>query len=149
MRKGLTAETRAVEDIFHRTDVLWLALADADGPYCVPLNFAHKGNTLYVHSGMRGRKYEALCSGAPLSFSCAADMERKDGKEDACDYGYRFKSVVGFGVPRKLQGEEARSALDVLTLKFAGEPMPYKEKALAATAVFAIDMDSVTARLKE
>jgi len=149
MRKGITDNPAAVIEILENADVLWLALHDREGSYSVPVNFAHKDGILYVHSGCKGRKFEALCNGAPLSFSCASSMEPKDGGDSACNYGYRFKTVIGFGSPKRLKEDEAIKGLDTLTVKFAGKLLPYKEKALAATAVFAIDIASATARIKD
>lgn len=148
MRKGLTSDQAVTDDILDRSQTIWLALNDADGPYCVPVSFAHQGNTLFIHSSAKGRKFDALAGGSSLSFSCAVDMEPKHG-DKACSFGYRFKSVVGFGRPRRLEGEDARHALEAIVRKFAGQDLPMEHKAVAATAVFAIDMTSVTARLKD
>jgi hypothetical protein len=129
--------------------VVWLALADAEGPHCVPVNFDVEGETLFVHSGKRGRKAACLDSGAPLAFSAAVDMQLKTSDDNACELGYRFRSVMGGGTPRLLDGDEKMRALDLITLKYAGRKMPYNEKVLAITAAYAIDIHSATARIKE
>jgi hypothetical protein len=149
MRKSVTEDKGVVADILDKAEVVWLALADDDGPYCVPVNFAVQGDTLFLHSGPKGRKAACLDSGAPLAFSAAVDMELKTSDENACKLGYRFRSVMGRGVPRALDGDEKMRALDLLTLKYAGRPMPYNEKYLAVTGAYAIDIHSATARIKE
>lgn len=148
MRKGLTEDEAVIKTILHKAEVIWLALTDDDGPHCVPMNYAWEDGVIYIHSGKRGRKAAALDSGAVVAFSTAVNMAAKDGK-DACDFGYKFHSVMGNGKPRSLEGDEAIKGLDAITIKFAGKPMPYSEKALAATAVYAIDIDTITARIKE
>lgn len=148
MRKGLTGDMETVRTIFDRTDVLWLALTDENGPYCVPVNFVELENTIYIHSGKRGRKYEILRQEGPVSFSCSVDMELKK-KETACSMGYRFKSVVGFGTSRLAAGEEARKGLDALVMKFAGQHLPYSDRELDGVVMFAIDITSVNARIKD
>jgi hypothetical protein len=149
MRKGVTEDMGAVAEILDRAEVIWLALADDDGPHCVPVNFAVEGETLYVHSGKKGRKAACLDSGAPLAFSAAVDMHLKTSDENACELGYRFRSVMGRGTPRALAGDEKLRALDLITLKYAGRAMPYNEKVLAVTNAYAIDIHSATARIKE
>jgi hypothetical protein len=149
MRKSVTDDKAAVADILDRADVLWLALADHDGPYCVPVNFALEGETLYIHSGKKGRKAACLDSGAPLAFSAAVDMHLKTSDENACELGYRFRSVMGTGVPRALDGDEKQHALDRLTLKYAGHEMPYNERVMATTGAYAVDIESATARIKK
>ncbi|WP_285907767.1 pyridoxamine 5'-phosphate oxidase family protein [Pseudodesulfovibrio pelocollis] len=148
MRKDVTLDPAVVADILARAEVLWLALIDEAGPCCVPVNFAVEGDKLYIHSGRRGRKAAALDSGAPLAFSTAVDLEPKTG-DAACKYGYRFRSVMGTGTPRRVEGDEMRTALDAITLKYAGGLLPYEDKPLAATAAYVIDIESVSARIKE
>ncbi|WP_147822145.1 pyridoxamine 5'-phosphate oxidase family protein [Salidesulfovibrio onnuriiensis] len=148
MRKGLTSEKATINEILDKSPVLWLAVNDANGPYSVPVNFAHEGDVIYVHSSTKGRKFEALETGAPLSFSCAVDLEPKHG-DKACAFGYRFKSALGFGAPRRLSGDDARHALEVITRKFAGRNLPLEDKVVAVTAAYAIDITSITARIKE
>lgn len=147
MRKSVTTDPEAIKDVLNRATVLWLALHDSQGPYCVPVNFAVDQDTIYIHSGRKGRKFEALCSGAPLSFSCAVDLDPKTG-DGACEFSYRFKSVIGQGKPELLPETETERGLDAITMKHAGELLPYKEKVVQKTAVFAISINSATARIK-
>lgn len=149
MRKSVTDDKAATADILDRADVLWLALNDGAGPHCVPVNFAREGETLYLHSGRKGRKAACLDSGAPLAFSAAVDMELKTSDENACELGYRFRSVMGRGTPRALDGDDKLHALDRLTLKYAGRELPYVDRVLAITRVYAIDIESATTRIKE
>lgn len=148
MRKSVTSDPEPIKDILDRAEVLTLALCDSEGPYSVPVNFAEEGGVIYIHSGLKGRKVDALNAGSPLAFSVVVDLDPKTG-ENACKYGYRFRSVFGEGTPRKLEGDDAVRGLDIISLKYAGELLPYNEKALAVTTVYAIDIDSATARIKE
>lgn len=149
MRKGVTDDAGTVAEILAGADVLWLALADEDGPHCVPVNFAEQDGVIYIHSGKRGRKAACLDSGNRVAFSAAIDIVRKKGGDNACDQGYRFRSVMGRGTPRALDGDEKMRGLDLITLKHLGRQLPYVEKHLPITAVYAIDIESATARIKE
>lgn len=149
MRKGLTDDTQTIANILAGAEVLWLALVDEDGPYCVPVNFAHDNDIIYIHSGQRGRKAAALNSGAPVAFSTAVDVRMREGGDNACDQGYLFRSIAGSGTPRLADGDEKMHALDLLSVKHLGKQMPYKEKALPITTVYAIDVSDIHARVKE
>ncbi|MUM76368.1 pyridoxamine 5'-phosphate oxidase family protein [Pseudodesulfovibrio sp. F-1] len=148
MRKDVTVDPPVVADILARAEVLWLAFTDEHGPCCVPVNFAAMEGGLCIHSGRRGRKAAALDSGALLAFSAAVDLEPKTG-DAACKYGYRFRSVMGTGRPRRVEGEEIHTVLDAITLKYAGKPLPYEDRPLAATVAYVIDIAAITARIKE
>jgi len=149
MRKGVTDDPQVVSDILAGADVLWLALADENGPHCVPVNFAEKDGVIYIHSGRKGRKAACLNSGNRVAFSAAVDIEKRKGGDNACDQGYRFRSVMGGGTPRELTGDDKMRGLDLIAFKHLGRQLPYKDTALPVTAVYAIGIDQATARIKE
>lgn len=149
MRKGLTDDSKVIKDILGRAEILWLAIADDEGPHSVPVNFSYVDGTIYIHSGKRGRKAAAFDAGKPVAFSAAIDVAMRPGGDDACDQGYFFRSIMGNGTPRLADGEERMKGLDAITVKHLGKQLPYKEKGLLATNVYAIDIDSVNARVKE
>ena len=149
MRKSVTEEKGVIKDSLDRAEVLWLALCDADGPHCVPVNFAYDGEVLYVHSGGKGRKAACLDTGAKVAFSTAVDVRLRDSDaNNACDQGYHFKSVMGSGSPRLLEGDEKLRGLDAITVKYLGKQLPYLDKVLPVTVVYAIDVQTLTARVK-
>lgn len=148
MRKSVSDNVETVKNVLDKAEVLWLALSDDDGPYCVPVNFAEEDGVIYIHSGKKGRKAAILNTEARVAFSAAVDVEAKTG-DTICRYGYRFRSVAGNGIPRLLKGEETRTGLDVIIRKYAGQLMSYSDKMLAATAVYAIPMENVSVRIKE
>jgi len=149
MRKGYTDDKTAIADILAEAEILWLALTDHDAPYCVPVNFAAEGNVIYIHSGKRGRKAACLNSGDTVAFSTAVDVRMRKGGDNACDQGYLFRSVMGHGTPRPVDGNEKMHGLNLLSIKHLGKQLPYKESALPATAVYVIDIETVSARIKE
>lgn len=149
MRKGFTDNAEVISTLLAKAEVLWLALTDEDGPHCVPVNFAEENGVIYIHTGKRGRKVECLNSGNLAAFSAAVDVRMREGGDDACDQGYLFKSVMGNGTPREVDGDEKMRGLDLITVKYLGKQLPYRDKALPATAVYAIDVKTATARIKE
>jgi len=154
MRKDVTDDPKAVADVLNRAPYVSLALADADGLYAVPVNFAFAGGVLYLHSARKGRKIEALRraaeAGTRVAFCAATDLEMKTG-EKACQWGYKFRSVLGSGAVRILDDlKEAQAGLGVIMRKYAGsDDFPYDDKTLSATVVVAIQVERATARLKQ
>lgn len=148
MKKGTTTDREVAYGILDEAEIIWLAMNDETGPYCLPVNHARKGDTLYIHSGIKGRKAEALRDGRPVAFSAAVDLDFKSSDNNACAMGYRFRSACGTAVPEELSGNALQEALDILTLKYAGKAMPYDEKALRVTTAFALTIGELTARVK-
>ena len=148
MRKGVSDDPQLINDILDRADILWLALVDDEGPHSVPVNFGMVDGVIYLHSGKKGRKVNALNSGSPVAFSTVVDIETKDA-DTACAQGYSFRSIMGRGIPRLVEDEKERIAgLDAVTLKHIGKLLPYNEKALAMTVIYAIDIETIKGRIK-
>ncbi|MGE4552606.1 MAG: pyridoxamine 5'-phosphate oxidase family protein [Desulfovibrionaceae bacterium] len=149
MRKGITDDFAAAAAVLDQCDVLHLAFADAAGPHAVPVNFARRGRTILIHSSFKGRKAEALSAGAAVAVSAVARAELRTG-EKACQYGYRFASAVGHGRARRVDGEaERRAALELIIQRYAKGLPPVDEAILAKTALFAIDLDDLCARVRD
>ncbi len=152
MRKDVTRDPGAVADILDCAEFMTLALADAEGPYSVPVSFAHADGVLFL-SACKGRKFEALRKaeerGTPVGFSAACDLEMKTG-DRACQWGYKFRCVIGTGRVRVVTDPvERRAGLGVIMSKYAGgDEFPYDESVLDKTAVVAIRVETITARLK-
>jgi hypothetical protein len=153
MRKDVTDDQAVVADILNRAQYVTLALVDDEGPYSVPVNAAFEDGALYFHSSRKGRKAEALRQaagrGTRVAFSAAVDLEPKTG-ELACQWGFKFRSVLGSGLVRVVEpcGDKV-AALNTLMRKHAGrDDFPYDEGILDKTLVLAIDVDRATARLK-
>jgi uncharacterized protein len=153
MRKDVTEDPKAVADVLERCEFVTLALLDGEGPYSVPVSCGFADGVLYFHSSRKGRKMDALrravSEGSRVAFSAAVDLEMKTG-DMACQYGYKFRGVLGSGTVRLVEGAEAKiAALNTLMRKYGGrDTFPYDEKILGITEVVAIDVDRVTARLK-
>jgi nitroimidazol reductase NimA-like FMN-containing flavoprotein (pyridoxamine 5'-phosphate oxidase superfamily) len=149
MRKGVTDNPEVINDILDRAEVLWLAIIDDEGPHSVPINFGMVDGVIYLHSGKKGRKVAAFNSGAPVAFSTVVDIEAKTS-DTACSQGYAFRSIMGRGIPRLVTDDKERMvAFDAITLKHVGKLLPYNEKLLTMTAVYAIDIETIKGRIKE
>ena len=149
MRKGITNDFDTAAKVLDDCDVLHLAFSDAEGPHSVPVNFARRDRTIFLHSSFKGRKADALTAGAAVAVSALARAELRTG-ETACAYGYRFASAVGHGRARRLDGaDERRDALEAIIVRYAGSLPPMEEAIFAKTALFAIDLDDLCARVRD
>lgn len=149
MHKEVSTDMAEIGDILNRVYVLHLGLADEQGPYVVPVNFAYADGKIYFHSSYKGRKAEALRSGQAVGFCAETDLEIKTG-EKACKWGYRFKSVIGAGRASFIEDyDEKIAALELLMSKYADGQYPFDEKVVDKTAVVVIEIKTATARIKD
>jgi nitroimidazol reductase NimA-like FMN-containing flavoprotein (pyridoxamine 5'-phosphate oxidase superfamily) len=123
------ADPGAILDVLARGDVLHLAMiAEHGAPYVVPLSYAAvppcDGDPLriLVHSAPEGRKIEALRRDPRVSFEITVDVALVRA-EKACEFGARFRSVIGSGRARFVEdsAEKAR-ALSLLAARYGAAP---------------------------
>jgi uncharacterized protein len=140
-------EREAIEAIIRASVVCRLAMADGGMPYIVPLNFGYRDNALFFHSAPEGKKLEILRRNRNVCFELDITDGIKTG-ETACDWGIRYRSVIGFGEVVFLEDPaHKRAALDIIVAQYAGkEAFAYPEAKLKRTTVFRVDILQMTGK---
>ena len=77
-----------------------IGLSENNLPYLIPLNYGYDFDnnvlTLFFHSAMEGKKIDIIKNNNNACFEIDCDTQLIEGKK-ACNYGYAFKSIIGFG----------------------------------------------------
>lgn len=132
--------------LLERGSVCHLAMVDQGEPYLVTLNYGVSGRTLYFHAAHEGRKMDILGKGSRVCFTVVPRHELVVA-EQACGFSMRYESVVGWGRPRLLlQPEEKRRALGVIMAQYVSGAFSFPDGALQSTAVFAVDIEEISAK---
>lgn len=144
-KKDLTVEE--CEDILKQADVGCLSMSHNDRPYCLPFNFVYERGRIYIHTGLKGLKWEYLSENPNVCF-VVADQGRKRTGDSPCQYTYEFMSVIAFGkVSDDISPTEAAESLAKIIDKYkAGPVSPVPEDKLAKVRVVRIDIDRITGR---
>jgi len=86
--------------ILSKCKVCRLGLSEDNYPYIVPLNYGFSYDdgklTLYFHGATEGKKIDIIRKNNNACFEIDCDAKLIEG-ENPCDYGYEFKSIIGFG----------------------------------------------------
>ena len=136
-------EDSAIEAIIKNSLVCRLGMVDGDKPYVVPLCFGYDGKAIYVHGSLKGKKIDAIKKNRNVCFEFDINTEVvKAG--NACDWGMKFQSVIGFGKAIFLDSpDEKRKALDVIMYQYSSRSFQFPANALDATAVIKIEIESM------
>lgn len=122
-----------------------------DTPYCLPLSFVRVGEELYFHCAHEGRKVDLLRKNPRVCVTFVG------GDEPAfvppAMYTSYFQSAMVTGTAREVTDpDEKRRALRALCEKLTPGDMAAfdlaMDKSLAATALWCIPMEEVTAKAK-
>ena len=135
-----------IESTILKAKVCRLGMVDGDQPYVVPLSFGYHENTLYFHTGRRGRKMAILKKNNRVCFEMEVGLEIVPA-DNPCKWNMRYKSVVGFGRAVILENPaEKIKALDVIVKHYGGALTSYDEKRVNGLAVIKVAIDSVTGK---
>ena len=87
-------------DMIRKCKVCRIGLSDNNQPYIVPLNYGYSVDnnilTLFFHSATEGKKLDIIKNNNNACFEIDCDTDLIEA-EKACNYGYSFKSIIGFG----------------------------------------------------
>ncbi len=135
-----------IEGILSRATVCRLGLCDGGRPYIVPLCFGYKDNTLYFHCSPEGKKLDILRKNNNVCFE--VDIDSRVIKADqACDWGMKYKSVIGFGKAMFIEDiESKRKALDVIMQQFSEKSFEYIDEAIKNTIVIKVEIETMTGK---
>jgi nitroimidazol reductase NimA-like FMN-containing flavoprotein (pyridoxamine 5'-phosphate oxidase superfamily) len=143
---------KAVTSLAELEQILWqgkvcqLAIPDQPVPYLVPLNYGYRDEVFYFHSAAEGRKIELLKSNPLVSFSVVIDLGVIEA-EQACNWGARFRSVVGQGRVEFIEEmEQKRSALQLLMAQYSDGEFDLPDAAVAGTTVFKLTIEQMVGK---
>jgi len=128
-----------IKSILEEALVCRIALCDDNSPYIIPMNFGYKDNYLYLHSAPEGRKIEILRKNNNICFEVDLKTELVTS-ENACKWGMKYLSVVGFGKAQIVNDiEEKKKALNIIMNKHSNESsFEYLEAAIKNVVIIKV-----------
>ncbi|MDR1835746.1 MAG: pyridoxamine 5'-phosphate oxidase family protein [Fusobacteriaceae bacterium] len=140
--------------ILNQCKVCRLAMVDEGTPYIVPLNFGYtfaEGRlVLYFHSAKSGRKIDILRKNNSAVFEVDCEHRLVEG-DIACEYGFAFASVIGFGKISFLETKEEKiHGLNALMKHQTGtdREFHYEDARLMNVAVYKLAVGEFSAKRK-
>jgi len=144
--------SREMELLLERMPVGRLAVTTEEGPYIVAVNYLFFAGSIYFHSGMAGRKMDALRADPRVCFM-VDEIGPRVLWEQGCGISQIYKSVVCFGKVEFLEGQaEKRAILEKMAQKYLPSPYPIspmKDENIKKTAVVRIIIDSMSGKENE
>jgi len=140
--------------IIAKCKVCRIGLSENNYPYIVPLNYGFSYNdeklTLYFHCATEGKKIDIIKKNNNACFEIDCDTQLVEGQK-ACDYGYEFKSIIGFGKIIFLDTkDEKTNGLNYLMKHQTGKDIKYNynEDELNNIIVLKLSVDEFTGKQK-
>jgi nitroimidazol reductase NimA-like FMN-containing flavoprotein (pyridoxamine 5'-phosphate oxidase superfamily) len=140
--------------IVAKCKVCRLGLSENNYPYVIPLNYGYTCEdeilTFYFHSAKEGRKMEIIRSNNNVCIEIDCDTQLIEGMKP-CNYGYAFKSIVGFGKISFLEtNDEKTFGLNCLTKHQTENDTThdYTENELNNVCVYKMTVETFTGKQK-
>jgi len=152
-RKDRTMKsTREMKLLLERMPVGRLAVSTKDGPYIVAVNHLFFEDCIYFHSGLSGRKIEALRADPRVCF-LVDEVGPQVIWEEGCGISQIYKSVVCFGKVEFLEeSTEKRRILEQMLQKYvlsSYQVVPMNNRNIEMAAVVKIVIESMSGKKNE
>jgi len=139
-----------IQEILDRCEVCRIGILDGDRPYVVPMSFGYccEGGVLefFFHGAAAGKKVGLLREVDSVCLEFDIGYEVISG-EQACSYSTYYQSVIAYGKPVFLEGEDKVKGLDILMSQYSDRTdFTYPDKMLQSMAVYKVVADEFTAK---
>jgi len=143
-------EVGKFEEILRSCDVCRIGMVDEGRAYVVPMSFGftHKDGVFecYFHGAAVGRKIDLLKKNSTVCLEFDTNYAIIEGKA-ACNFTSTFQSIIAYGKPVFLEGQDKIYGLDVLMGQYSSrKDFTYPEKMLNSMAVYKIVIDEITGK---
>ena len=139
-------EKSAIEAVILQSIVCRLGLSDSNIPYIVPLCFGYQDGAIYVHGSLEGKKTDIIQRNPNVCFEFDINSEIEKA-ENACDWGMKYKSVIGFGKASFVKDvDEKRKAISIIMTQYVDQPIYFPEVSLNGTTVIRVEIESMTGK---
>ena len=136
--------------ILKTAKVLHLGLVDEGMPYVVPMNYGfcmeEDKLVFYLHGAMDGRKLDVIRKNP----ACCAQLECEESMFEgkvACQYGYTYYSLMGFGSITVVEDvDEKIRAMSLLMKHLTEKEFEFNDRLVSIVNVFRIECDTYTAK---
>ena len=135
-----------IEKIIQEAQICRLAMIDGSRPYMIPLSFGYEGDSLYFHSGHKGKKIDVLRLSPTVCFEM--DLQGnvlEDGK--ACRWSVQYRSVIGFGKVEFLENpDEKRDAFRVIMAHYSDRVFEFSDEMLKSVTLLKVKIAEISAK---
>ncbi|WP_410013005.1 pyridoxamine 5'-phosphate oxidase family protein [Sodalis sp. C49] len=123
--------------------VMYIALAQDNIPFMVPVFYAWDGTSLYFHSARAGTKIAMLKKNSTLCFAVSTEQGVVED-EVICNFEARHRTVIGLGNAVFIRDEaEKIAALNLIVARFSDKAWTFPAANVRATLVLRIDIISM------
>jgi nitroimidazol reductase NimA-like FMN-containing flavoprotein (pyridoxamine 5'-phosphate oxidase superfamily) len=141
------SDPQEIEEVLSNNKICRVAFSNQNIPYIVPMNYGYHENKLLLHSGQKGKKIEMIEQNNQVCFEISDSIEIIHS-EEACHFGTKYRSVIGFGSIRVLRDfHRKKEALQIIMKQHTGKAeWQFTEDTISKAHILEIEIDSITGK---
>lgn len=143
----MITDRNEIDEIIRGSEVCRIAMSKDDSPYLVPMSFGYDGDAVYIHTKRTGKKIEYIQANNRVCFEFERNVKMSLDAANPCESTFSYQTVIGFGTINELvEPERKKHALQQIVSHYGGGQSDFSDAMLAAVRVWAISIDSMTAK---
>ncbi len=132
-----------INEILNTSKVMYIALADNNIPFMVPVFYAWDGVSLYFHSARSGSKIDILKRNNAICFAISIEQGVVED-EVICNFEAKHRTVIGLGNAVFIEDEQEKiTALNRIVARFSDKTWSFPPANVRSTLVLRIDIVSI------
>jgi len=148
MRTLLIENKEEIYTVIKACKTCYLAMADNNMPYVLPMNFALDGDNVILHSAQTGRMWETLQKNQSVCINWTLGEELAwQNVKVGCSYRVKSKSVVVEGTVEFVDDyDEKDRLLKVFMSQYSDLEFKFNGPAVRNVGVLKVHVDNITAK---
>jgi nitroimidazol reductase NimA-like FMN-containing flavoprotein (pyridoxamine 5'-phosphate oxidase superfamily) len=137
-----------IDEIIKTCKTCFLAMADGEVPYVLPMNFALDGNSIILHSAQEGRMWKTIKKNPKvcINWTLGEELAYQD-VQVGCSYRVKSKSVVVEGTVEFVEDfDEKYRCLSLLMGQYSNDNFKFGTPAVKNVGIFKVSIDKITAK---
>ena len=137
-----------IDRIIRASKTCYVAMAEGDQPYVLPMNFALDGETVILHSAQSGRMWETLLRNPKvcINWTLGEELAWQDAHV-GCSYRVKSSSVLAEGVAEVVEdyGEKV-TCMELLMAQYSDRNFRFSEPSILNVGVIRVRVSRFSAR---
>ena len=148
MRTNFIEDRVEIDKIIKACKTCYVAMADNNMPYVLPMNFGWVDNTIILHSAQHGRMWETLKKNPKvcINWTLGEELAWQD-EHVGCSYRVKSKTVLVEGTVEFIDDYDEKERLMKATMaQYSTREFSFNAPAIKNVGVMKVHVDKITAK---
>ncbi len=138
-----------INNILKACKTCWVAMADENVPYVLPMNFALDGDEIILHSAQHGRMWETIMKNPQvcINWTLGEEIAWQDVRV-GCSYRVKSKSVIIEGRVEFIDDfDEKTRCLEKIMAQYSDREFKFSKPSVENVGILKVKIDKLSAKV--